>query len=183
MESKTSIKADNIHLDNKMIFSTLAFYSSAIIAAPTRPETSASLQGVIVLECLGYVHAVKEGEEPLPPGHHWTVYAYTLYDSYHGAKASADFYGVRNGKTINEFQLNDFGVKYDLAGHPQVGSKGDIVTISQKLVGKGHSRYSSNHLGEMNIMYRDVLPVCNEERMSTMHAVQKGALLQVSLKK
>ena len=66
-----------------------------------------------------------------------------------------------------------------------MGSKGDIVTISQKLVGKGHSRDSSNHLGEMNIMYRDVLPVCNEERVSKdkMHAVYKGALLHVSLNK
>jgi hypothetical protein len=54
-----------------------------------------------------------------------------------------------------------------------------LVTISQKLVGKGDSWDSSNHLGEMNIMYRDVLPVCNEERMSKdkMHAVYKGALL------
>ena len=168
-----------------MIFSTLALYSSAVIAAPTRPETSAFVFGQIVLDCMGSIHAVNEGEEPLPASYHWTVYAYTLHDSYHGAKASADFYRARNGKTqtINEFQLNDFGVKYDLAGDKQVGSKDGKVTISQKLVKKGHSLDSSNHLGEMTIKYEDVLPVCNEQRLSQMHAVFVGASLQVSLKK
>jgi hypothetical protein len=172
-----------------MIFSTLALYSSAVIAMPNLSETTGSVQGQIVLQCIGGVVPVKEGEKPRPHTYSWTVYAYTLSERKFGAKASANYYSqsYNSLQVINEFELHDFGVKYDLAGFPSVGSKDDIVTISQKLVKKGHSSTwdPSKQVGEMTIKYQNKLPVCNKEsfRHSAMHAVTVGARLDVSLKK
>jgi hypothetical protein len=65
-----------------MIFSTLALYSSAVIAMPNLSETTGSVQGQIVLQCIGSVVPVKEGEKPRPHTYSWTVYAYTLSERF-----------------------------------------------------------------------------------------------------